>query len=42
MITRSDAEALIPEDASQEIFKAAVNSSVVMRLGRRLANMSRG
>jgi HK97 family phage major capsid protein len=42
MITRADAEALIPEDASQEIFKAAVDNSVVMRLGRRLANMSRG
>ena len=42
MITRADAEALIPEDASQEIFKAAVNSSVVMQLARRLPNMSRG
>ncbi len=42
MITRSDAEALIPEDASQEIFKATIENSVVMRLGRRLANMSRG
>lgn len=42
MITRTDAEALIPEDASQEIFKSAVENSVVMRLGRRLANMSRG
>jgi len=42
MITRADAEALIPEDASQEIFKATVESSVVLRLGRRLANMTRG
>jgi len=42
MITRTDAEALIPEDASGEIFKAAVESSVVLRLGRRLSNMSQG
>lgn len=42
MITRTDAEALIPEDASTEIFKSAVENSVVLRLGRRLANMSRG
>lgn len=42
MITRTDAEALIPEDASQEIFKSAVENSVVLRLGRRLTNMSRG
>jgi len=42
VITRTDAEALIPEDASTEIFKATVENSVVMRLGRRLANMSTG
>lgn len=42
MITRTDAEALIPEDASTEIFKATVENSVILRLGRRLSNMSRG
>jgi len=42
MITRAEAEALIPEDASQEIFKATVENSVVLRLGRRLANLSAG
>ena len=42
MITRTDAEALIPEDASSEIFKSAVENSIVLQLGKRLANMSRG
>lgn len=42
MITRTDAEALIREDASQEIFKHTVENSVVLSLGRRLANMSAG
>ncbi len=42
MITRTEAEALIPEDASREIFKSTVENSVVLRLGRRLANLSAG
>lgn len=42
MITRTEAEALIPEDASREIFASTIENSVILRLGRRLTNMSRG
>ena len=42
MITRADVEALVPEDAGQEIFKTTVENSVVLRLGRKLTNMSSG
>lgn len=41
-ISRDDADALIPEEASKEIMQGAVEESVVMRMGRKLANMSRG
>lgn len=40
-IDRTDAGALIPEDASREIFEAAVEQSAVMTLARRLPDMSR-
>jgi len=40
MITRDNAEALIPEDASQEIFKSTTEGSAVLRLARRLPNMT--
>lgn len=40
-ITRSQAEALIPDDVSREIIKAAPEQSVVMQLGRRLPNMTK-
>lgn len=40
-ITRTQAEALIPEDIAKEIMKAAPEQSAVMQLGRRLPNMSR-
>jgi len=40
-ISRTDAAALIPEEASREIIKAATEESVVLKLGRRLANMAR-
>jgi len=40
VISRSDAAALIPEDASSEIIKAIPESSSVLQLARRLANMS--
>jgi len=40
IISRSDAEALIPEDASREILAAVPESSAVMGLARRLPNMS--
>lgn len=42
MITRTEAEALIPEDSSKEIFKSTVENSVVLSLARRLANLSAG
>lgn len=41
MITRDNAEALIPEDASSEIFKSATEQSAVLALARRLPNMTR-
>jgi len=40
VISRTDAAALIPEDASAEIIRTVPESSAVMRLARRLANMS--
>ena len=40
-ISRTDAEALIPQEYSQEIIKAVPQQSAVMRMGRRLRNMSR-
>lgn len=42
IITKNDAEALVPEDVSKEIFKSTVENSVVLSLGRKLANMSAG
>lgn len=42
MITRDDVAALIPEDVSQEIFKSVVENSVILSMGRKLPNMSRG
>ena len=40
-ISRTDAAALIPEEAQKEIIQNVTEASVVMKLGRRLANMSR-
>lgn len=40
-ITRTDAGALIPEEASREILQAVTEGSVVARLARRLPNMAR-
>lgn len=40
-ISRTDAAALIPEEAQKEIIQNITEASVVMKLGRRLANMSR-
>lgn len=42
MITRSDVEALIPEDVSKEIFKTVAESSMIMKLGRKLPNLAAG
>lgn len=42
MITRDNVEALIPEDASQEIFQDIAGASNALRLMRRLPNMTRG
>lgn len=41
-ITRSDAEALIPEEYSREIIQELPQSSAVLSIARRLPNMSRG
>ena len=41
LITRDDAEALIPEVVSREIVQGAIAQSSIMALGRRLANMPR-
>jgi HK97 family phage major capsid protein len=41
LISRTDASALIPQEVSNEIIKAVPESSAVMRLARRLPNMSR-
>lgn len=41
LVTRSDVDALIPEDVSREIIQSVPEQSAVMRLARRLPNMSR-
>lgn len=41
VISRSDAQALIPEDVADEIIQGVVEQSAVMRFGRRLPNMAR-
>lgn len=41
LITRTDAGALIPEDAAREIIQSTTETSAVMRLARRLPNMTR-
>ena len=41
IISRDDAGALIPEDVSAEIIQNITESSTVMKLGKKLANMSR-
>ena len=40
-ISRDDAAALIPEEASRDIIQATTEESVILKLGRRLANMAR-
>lgn len=40
LISRSDVSALIPEDVSREIIQGIPESSAVMRMARRLPNMS--
>lgn len=42
LITRSEADALIPEEASREILQAVPDGSSVMRLAKRLPNMAAG
>jgi HK97 family phage major capsid protein len=42
MIARADAEALIPEEMSAEIFQHVAEGSAVMKLGRRLPDMATG
>lgn len=41
LISRSDASALIPEEASREIIKGIADTSPLLRLARRLPDMSR-
>ena len=41
LTSRTDAAPLIPEEVTREIFKAAEEQSVIMRLGRELPTMSR-
>jgi HK97 family phage major capsid protein len=41
VISRTDAAALIPEEVSREIVQGVIEESVVLRLGRKLANMAR-
>jgi HK97 family phage major capsid protein len=41
LISRTDANALIPQEISNEIIKAVPEASATMRLARRLPNMSR-
>lgn len=41
LISRTDASPLIPEDVSNEIIQGVAESSAVLRLGRRLPNMTR-
>ena len=40
IISRTNAAGLIPEEISREIIQGATESSVVLKLGRRLANMT--
>lgn len=40
VVSRTDAAALIPEDVSQEIIQGVAEASAVMRLARRLPNMT--
>ena len=40
-ITRSGAQALIPEDVANEIIQGAVQQSTIMRMARKLPNMPR-
>lgn len=40
LITRSNVEALIPEDVTRQIIQSVPEQSAVMRLGRRLPNMT--
>lgn len=40
LVSRTDAAALIPEDASTEILKSLPETSIVMQLARRLTDMS--
>lgn len=42
IITKTDAEALIPEEIAPEVFKSTVENSMILRLARRLPNMARG
>lgn len=42
IISRSDAAAIIPEEAANEIFKAMPESSSIMQLARRLPDLNRG
>lgn len=41
MISRNDADTLIPTEVAQDFFKGAQEESVVLRMARRLPNMSR-
>jgi HK97 family phage major capsid protein len=41
-ISRSNAEALIPEEVTADLFKEIPQNSAIMQLGRKLPNMSRG
>lgn len=41
LISRTDSAALIPEEVSREIIQGAVEQSTVLRLARRLPNMTR-
>lgn len=41
IISRGDAQALIPEDVADEIIQGMVEQSAIMRLARRLPNMAR-
>ncbi len=40
VVTRNDADALIPEQISKEIIQSATQSSAVLQLGRKLPNMT--
>ncbi len=40
VITRSDLAGLIPEPVTKEIFQGVVENSAVLRLGRKLPNMT--